>query len=139
MKGNSKAKTPREYINALPEPKKNELIKLNALIQKTTGLKPAMMWGMLEYGKFHYRYATGREGDWCSLALASQKHYIPLYVCMASKGRYIAETYKAVLPQASIGKSCVRFKRLGDIDLRTLTKLLKENHTAYRTCQVKQH
>jgi hypothetical protein len=40
--------------------------------------------------------------------------------------KYVAERYKDALPKATIGKSCVRFKRLGDVDQGVLTKMLKE-------------
>ena len=132
MKGNTRAKNPASYINALPEPRKTELTTLNRLIQRVTGLKPEMFWGMIGYGKFHYTYASGREGDWCSIALASQKNYISLYACMNRDGKYIAEMYKSKLPKASIGKSCVRFKKLSDVDLRTIEAMVKENHKAYK-------
>ncbi|MBX2990943.1 MAG: DUF1801 domain-containing protein [Bacteroidetes bacterium] len=131
MKGNSKAKTPREYINGLAEPRKSELAELNKLIQKTTGLKPMIFYGMIGYGKFHYKYPSGREGDWVSIALASQKNYISLYACMSTNNGYIAESYKAKLPKASIGRSCVRFKKLADVDTKVLAALLKENNRAF--------
>ncbi len=137
MKGNSKSKTPKEYIAALPDPRRSDLTALDKLIRKTTGLKPMMFWGMIGYGKFHYKYASGREGDWCSVALASQKNHISLYACMATEEGYIAESYKSRLPKASIGKSCVRFKKLADVDTRTLAALLKENHKAYKAYKLK--
>jgi hypothetical protein len=133
MKGNTKARTPREYIATLPEPRKKEIAELNTLIRKATGLKPIMFWGMIGYGKFRYKYATGREGEWCSVALASQKNYISLYACMAKDGHYIAELYRPQLPKANIGKSCIRFRRLSDVDLKVLARLLKENHKAFET------
>ncbi len=128
MKGNTKARTPREYVNGLPAPRRSELAELNKLIQKTTGLKPMIFYGMIGYGKFHYKYVSGREGDWVSVALASRKNYISLYACMTNNNGYIAESYKSKLPKASIGRSCVRFKRLADVDLKVLAALLKENH-----------
>ena len=116
----------------MPEPRKSELAELNRLIQKTTGLKPMIFYGMIGYGKFHYKYDSGREGDWVSIALASQKNYISLYACMTTDKGYIAESYKSKLPKANIGKSCVRFKRLADVDLKVLTALLKENTRALK-------
>lgn len=132
MKGNSKAKTPKEYFDSLSEPRKSEIIQLDKIVRKVTGLKPAIYYGMLGYGKYHYKYATGREGDWYSVFLASQKNYISLYACMGEKGKYVAETFKSKLPKASIGKSCVRFKRLENVDLKIIEQLLKENHRVYR-------
>ena len=58
-------RTPREYIARLDEPRRTEVRELHELIRKTVpGLKPHLSGGMLAYGPFHYRYPTGREGDW---------------------------------------------------------------------------
>jgi uncharacterized protein DUF1801 len=85
---------------------------------------------MLAYGRYHYRYASGREGDWFRIGLASQKRYISLYVTAANGERYVAETYKDRLPKAGIGKSCVRFKRLEDLDRSALESLIREGACA---------
>jgi hypothetical protein len=85
-----------------------------------------MDFGMLGYGKYHYRYPSGREGDWMLVAVASNKNYISLYVTAAAPdGGYLAETYREQLPKASIGKSCIRIKRLGDVDQKVLERLLR--------------
>jgi hypothetical protein len=53
-------------------------------------------------------------------------HQISLYVTAAAPdGGYLAESYRPRLPKASIGKSCVRFKRLGDLDQEALAGLLR--------------
>ena len=81
---------------------------------------------MIGYGPFHYRYASGREGDAHLLALSPRKNYISLYVLCTTDGAYLAESYKDRLPKANIGKSCVRFKRPSDIDLDQLRALVAE-------------
>ena len=81
---------------------------------------------MLGYGRFHYRYASGREGDASLVALANRKQYISLDVLCADAGGYLAERYADRLPKAKIGKSCVRFKRTDDLDLDALRALLSE-------------
>ena len=81
---------------------------------------------MIGYGPYHYRYASGREGDAHLLALAPHKNYISLYVLCTKDGAYLAESYRERLPKANIGKSCVRFKRPSDIDLGELRELLAE-------------
>lgn len=123
----TKAKTPKEYIEMIEEPRRGEIEALHALIQKTAPkLKPHIQSGMIGYGSYHYVYASGKEGDWPVIALASQKNYISLYV-MASDGKqYLAEKYKKKLPKANIGRSCVRFKKLEDVDLTILTALIKK-------------
>ena len=60
------------------------------------------------------------------MALASQKRYISLYVTCETESGYLAEQYRERLPKADIGKSCVRFKRLSDVDQDELRSLVRE-------------
>lgn len=69
--------------------------------------------------------ADPREGDWFRIGLASQKAYISLYLCASDEDGYVAERYREQLPKASIGKSCVRFKTVSDLDLAVLKEMLK--------------
>jgi hypothetical protein len=82
---------------------------------------------MIGYGPFHYRYASGREGDTYRVSVANRKAGISLYVlCVTSDGRYLAESRADAFPKANVGKSCVRFKRLDDLDETALRELLAE-------------
>jgi hypothetical protein len=81
---------------------------------------------MLGYGPWHYKYASGREGDGFRIGLASNKNYISLYILATDGKHYVAEQFKKALPKASIGKSCVRFKRLSDLDKSALSNLIRE-------------
>jgi hypothetical protein len=88
-------------------------------------LEPTMDFGILGYGKFHYKYKTGREGDWMKIGIANNKQYISLYCCGADDDGYVAERFKERLPKANIGKSCVHFKRVSDLDEETLRELIR--------------
>ncbi len=121
------AKTPEEYIQLIDEPRKSQIEKLHRFILQTVPeQKPFILSGMIGYGKYHYKYESGREGEWALFALASQKNYISIYACAANGNDYIAEQYKEKLPKASIGKSCIRFKKFEDIDLSVLKTILLE-------------
>jgi hypothetical protein len=124
MKGQKKAATPAEYFAQLEEPRKSDIAALDALIRKTAKLEPFIQMGILAYGAYHYKYASGREGDWFRFGLASNAAYISLYV--GSQSGYPAESYKDALPKAKIGKGCIRFKRLSDLDPAALKKLIRE-------------
>ena len=127
MKNN--AKTPTEYINSLEEPRKTEIKKLHSFICKTVpNLKPHMKYGMLGYGTYHYKYASGREGNWMVIGLANQKNYISLYACLSDGKQYVAEKHKRDLPKSNIGKSCIRFRKLEDVDLNVIKRILKETN-----------
>jgi hypothetical protein len=124
------ATTPDEYIEALDEPRRSDVRRLHGLIRRTApDLEPHIASGMLAYGTYHYRYASGREGDWFPIGLASQKRYISLYVNAAADGQYLAESYRDRLPKADIGRSCVRIRKLADVDLAALESLIKAGAT----------
>jgi uncharacterized protein YdhG (YjbR/CyaY superfamily) len=124
----TKAKTPAEYIAALPEPRRSHIKELHELIKKTVPkLKPHILVGMIGYGTYHYKSPSGREEDWSIISLASQKNYISVYICATKDGKYIAEQHKKEFPKASIGKSCIRFKKPEDIDLKLLQKIIKQS------------
>lgn len=127
------AETPEQYIAALDEPRRSQVGQLDKLIRRTAPqLAPHIASGMLAYGSFHYRYASGREGDWFPIGLASQKRYISLYVTATDPAHgYLAESYRDRLPKADIGRSCVRIKRLEDVDLRVIEELIRRGAEAY--------
>ena len=119
--------TPDDYIDALEEPRRSEIRELHDLIRETLpDLEAHVESGMLGYGPFHYRYASGREGDASLLSLSSRKNHISLYVLCTTERGYLAEQYAERLPKASIGKSCVRFKRPADVDRDALRELIAE-------------
>lgn len=120
------AESPEEYIDRLDEPRRTDIRTLDELIRSTApNLEPHLASGMLAYGRYHYKgKSKGTEGEWFHIGLASNKNYISLYVMAADKDGYLAESYKARLPKADIGRSCVRFKRLTDLDPEALNELI---------------
>ncbi|NUN11516.1 DUF1801 domain-containing protein [Candidatus Micrarchaeota archaeon] len=128
MFNQTKAKTPSEYFKLVPKEYLAELKQIDALIKKNApSLKPCIISGMLGYGPYKYKSQSGSEGDWFVIGLARQKNYFSLYICALTKeGKYLAEGYKKELPKASIGKSCIRFTKLSDVDEKVLIKIIKE-------------
>ena len=97
-----------------------------ALLQRITGAA-AKMWGpsIVGFGSYHYKYDSGREGDWFRIGVASNRNYVSLYICPSDATGYIPEHYKEALPKASIGRGCVRFKSLDDLDAAALRELIR--------------
>ena len=126
MKGQLKVSTPTQYIAKLKEPRKSDVAALDKLIRKATKFEPFIQSGMLAYGHCRLKYAGGREADWFRIGLASNASYISLYISAPEGTADVVEHYKKALPKANIGKCCVRFKRLDDLDPAALAKLLKE-------------
>lgn len=129
--GSTADATPESYIASLDEPRRTDISRLDALIQRTAPhLAPHVDRGMLGYGRYHYRYATGRQGESSIIAVASRKGGISIYVSASDGERYLAESYADRLGKVSVGKSCVRMKRLDDVDADALGELIR---TAART------
>jgi hypothetical protein len=131
MKGQLKVSSPAEYIAKLKEPRKSDIAALDKLIRKAAPeLEPFIQIGMLAYGHMKYKYPNGREMDWFRIGVASNASHISLYVSAGDGKGYLAERFKKALPKANIGKCCVRFKRLNDLDGAALAKLIREGVAA---------
>lgn len=122
-----KAKSVKEYLAEVPLERKEIMLFLHEFVQKTVPkLKPHLASNMLGYGSFSYKNYKKESIEWPVIALANQKNYISLYVCSIANKEYVAEKYKKELGKVSVGKSCIRFKKLVDVHLPTLKKVLKE-------------
>jgi hypothetical protein len=95
------------------------------IMKRITRADPAM-WGtsIVGLGSYHYRYASGREGDWPLTGFAPRKQALTLYI-MAGFKRYPQLMKK--LGKHSTGSSCLYIKRLEDVDLAVLEELIRES------------
>lgn len=119
-------KTIKDYINAVPEDRQATIKSLDSFIRKTVPeLKPYFANNMLGYGSFPYKDYKKRDITWPTVAMANQKNYVSVYVCSIVDGVYAAELSKDKLGKVSVGKSCIRFKKLEDVNLDELAKVLK--------------
>jgi hypothetical protein len=123
-----------DYIASIEDPgRRAEIEALDRLIQEQAPeLERHMRSKMLAYGTYQYRYASGREGEAGVISLASQKRYISLYVSCVEDGAYIAERFAPRLPEADVGRSCVRFTRLDKVDEAVLRELVGEAARRFR-------
>ncbi len=121
-----KAKSNKEYFDMLPLERRVPMQFLHEFIQKNAPkLKSNFAYNMLGYGSFKYRNYKKEMIDWPIISLASQKNYISIYVCAVDAGEYLAEKYKKELGKVSVGRSCIRFKKIKDVNLKTLRKVIK--------------
>jgi len=121
-----KAKTSQEYIDALPEDRKEILKFLDTFIKENApSLKPNFLYNMPGYGSFKYKNYKKELLDWPTIAVASQKNYVSVYVCSVDNKGYIAEHFKNDLGNVRVGKSCISFKKLEDLNLDIFKKIIK--------------
>lgn len=114
---------PRDWIESLPWPRRvTEGRELLALFTAETGTEP-VMWGpsIVGYGTAHYRYDSGREGDWMRVGFSPRKAAISLYGLQyyGSNADRIVE-----LGKVRLGAGCVYVNKLADIDLAALRGLV---------------
>ena len=114
------------FINAIDDPEKRaDARKLAAMMRKATG-KRAKMWGpsMVGYGSYHYRYASGREGDFMITGFSPRKQALTLYI-MPGYGKF--DALMKDLGKFKTGKACLYIKRLSDVDEAVLQRLIGES------------
>ncbi|HJT64408.1 MAG TPA: DUF1801 domain-containing protein [Candidatus Limnocylindria bacterium] len=112
---------PDAWLAALDAVRRPQLEALDARIRKVApGLHRYVNRGFLSYGEYSYRGKSGRAGEWMCIALASNKQYISLY-----SGPIDLEPYASRLPKANLGRGCIRFKRLSDVDLDVIDEVIR--------------
>jgi hypothetical protein len=122
-----KADSVASYLKAVPKERQGIINFLHEFIQKAAPkLKPHFAYNMLGYGKFKYRNYKKESVDWPVISLANQKHYVSLYVCSIENGKYLAEKYKKDLGKVSVGKSCIRFRKVEDVNLPVLKEVIQK-------------
>ncbi len=123
LKTRPTAENPQAFLNRIANDKtRADCLALATLMQEVTGAEPTM-WGdsIIGFGSYHYRYPTGREGDWFLTGFSPRKQNITLYI-MA--GFDDADSLMARLGKYTTGKSCLYVKRLGDVDMAVLRELV---------------
>lgn len=103
------------------EERRQDCETLMKLMRKATGEKPVLWGSIVGFGRFHYVYESGREGDWFRMGFANRKPELVLYV-MDGLEPYAAQL--AELGRHRMGKSCLYLRRLADVDRKVLERIL---------------
>ena len=115
---------PRKFLDAVADPKKRaDAHALLTLMEKATR-RPPCMWGtsIVGFGSYRYTYANGRSGEWPLTGFSPRKHALTLYI-MSGFDSY--ETLLGNLGKFKTGKSCLYVKRLEDVDVSVLGRLIR--------------
>ena len=112
-----------DFIDTMEDEAKREEAKvLLKLMRKVTGEKP-VMWGpgIIGFGTYRYKYASGKEGDWMIVGFSPRKAAHSLYGLTGSDG---ADELLAKLGKHTTGKGCLYVKKLKDVDLKVVEALI---------------
>jgi len=114
------------FLDAIqPERRKRDGRVLCDLMQQVTGFEPKM-WGpsMIGFGRYHYKYESGREGDLFLTGFSPRKSALSIYIMpgFIAYGRLMEK-----LGKHKIGKSCLYINKLDDVDMKTLEELIRRS------------
>lgn len=124
LKTKPTAQSVADFLKKIPDAQRREdCFTVAKLMEEATGHEPKM-WGpsIVGFGTFHYKYDSGREGDWLVTGFSPRKGDLTLYLMMGFEKH--GELMKQ-LGKHRTGKSCLYIKKLSDVHLPTLKKLIK--------------
>lgn len=106
-----------------PESKRKDCFQVLEMMEEIAGV-PGKMWGdsIIGFGHYHYKYASGREGDWFQIGFSPRKQNLTLYVMTGYDGY---EDLLKRLGKYKTGVSCLYLKHLDDVDEAVLREILK--------------
>ena len=114
------------FLNSVEDEKKRQdCFTILEIMKQVTKAEP-QMWGtsMVGFGTYHYKYESGREGDWFVAGFSPRKQNLTLYI-MAGFSRY--DELLSKLGKFKTGKSCLYIKKIEDLDLPTLKELITQS------------
>ena len=115
-----------KFLKAIKEEgTREDCLAVARIMEEATGSKP-VMWGtsIVGFGTYHYKGASGREGDWLITGFSPRKQNLTLYL-MGGFDQH--QSLMEKLGKHKVSKSCLYIKRLDDIHLPTLKKLVRES------------
>ncbi|GAA6209624.1 hypothetical protein NBRC116601_29170 [Cognatishimia sp. WU-CL00825] len=118
------AADPREFCGQIEHPtRRADALVLLKLFAKETGFE-ATMWGgsIIGFGRYHYKYESGREGDFLATGFSPRKANLSIYIM---PGYQDYSEIMGRLGKHKLGKSCLYVNKLADIDLDVLRELIR--------------
>lgn len=116
----------RAFVSRIKEiDKRNDVNALIKIFTKVTRQK-AVMWGdsIVGFGEYHYKSSSGQEGDWPRTGFSPRKQNLTIYIMLGF------EKYKDIMKNLGsykTARSCLYIKRISDIDMSILKKLIKKS------------
>ncbi len=113
----------KAFLNSIADKQKREdCLTVARMMKQATGAAPKM-WGpsIVGFGSYHYKGASGREGDWFLAGFSPRKQALTLYI-MGGFGRH--EQLMRKLGKHKTGSSCLYVRKLADLDLDVLKQLI---------------
>ena len=126
LKTTQNDKSVKSFLNSvIDENKRKDCREIMKLMQEITHKKPKM-WGdsIVGFGSYHYKYESGREGDFFITGFSPRKQNLTIYIMPGFSGY---DSVMEKLGKHKTGKSCLYIKKLDDIDRITLKELITDS------------
>ena len=114
--------TPISFIQSLTAAEQEQANVLLQVFKQATGMKPVMWGNIIGFGSYHYKYDSGREGNFLATGFAIRKNGPTVYIM---PGYHDYSTILKDLGPHKLGKSCLYLKDLDNVNLAVLGKLIK--------------
>ncbi len=118
--------TVEDFINSLPTAQRQEEARVLVSLHEEVSGYPAKMWGpsIIGFGRYHYKYASGHEGETARAAFSPRKTALTFYLFLYNGA---LDGILARLGKHKVSKGCVYVNKLADIDLIVLKEAIKES------------
>lgn len=126
LKTRPMGKNVADFIESVQaESRRADCMRLLTMMEEVTGARPKL-WGngIVGSGEYHYKYASGREGDWMMTGFSPRKQHLVIYIM---PGFSSFEKTMKELGKYSIGKSCLYLKALDGVNFSELKNLVRQS------------
>ena len=127
----------KDYINSLPEPKRNDMQELHRVILQM--MPKCKLWFLdgkneenktvsnpnIGYGSQIIKYADGKTKEFYQIGLSANKTGISIYILGIEDKNYLAQAYGKKIGKASVSSYCIKFKSLKDINVDILEEAIQ--------------
>ncbi len=118
---------PKDFVAAVEsDNKRADAEELLGFFERVTGLKPKM-WGpsLIGYGRYHYKYESGREGEMLMTGFSPRKANLVMYIMPGYRSDAMQDKL-ARLGKHKLGKSCLYINKLADVDMDVLEEIVRD-------------
>jgi hypothetical protein len=121
----------QSYMSSIEDDaRRKDCVKISRMMARITSSKPAMWYGnIVGFGNYHYTYDSGREGDACLAGFSSRGRELCIYVAPEFPDR---DRLLKKLGKHKMAKSCLYIKKLDDVDIDVLEKLVSSSVSSTR-------
>ena len=116
-----------DFLKKVEHPtRKSDGFELLEMMKEVTKEDP-VMWGtsIIGFGSYHYKYASGREGDWMKTGFSPRKRSLSVYISHGFEGY---DELLEKLGKHRLGKGCLYINKLADVDKQVLKEIIKKSH-----------